>query len=68
MSIDWVDDPAAHGPRVRAFPKAGVLVAYPDGRWLVIHRGNNCEGREASLDHAKERAIRVYSALTEELS
>lgn len=71
--ILWHFDPAASGPRRRAFVEtsrgeAAVLVAYDDGRWAVDipDRGPRyaASGVETGLALAQSRAFHAWLGLT----
>ena len=69
--VVWHYDPAASGPRRRAFVlsdaaprKCFVLGAYEDGRWFVeSHQNGDAGGRAADLEAAKQRAYEVWKAM-----
>jgi hypothetical protein len=71
QGIEWHQDPAASGPRVRAFISVWAeLIVYDDGNWEVRLRGETkAYGQEESngedaLMKARRRAVIAYAALT----
>lgn len=73
--IAWHFDPAASGPRWRAFvetsDESSVLVAYENGRWAVDipARGPRyaASGEESGFAQAQSRAFHVWLGLTRSL-
>lgn len=68
--VVWHYDPAASGPRRRAFVRTDVaprrcfvLGAYEDGRWFVESAAGNASGREVDLTAAQQRAFNVWRAM-----
>jgi hypothetical protein len=69
MPIEWEFDQAASGPRLRAFPGRGHLIAYADGRWYIelSYKGAQASGKETDQERAKKRAEQVYAAMATDI-
>lgn len=68
--LNWNYDPAASGPRERAFLVNGwELKVYYDGRWVVEGPGDTqAQGCDADLAAAQARAVDVARALGAEIT
>jgi hypothetical protein len=70
--IKWFHDPAASGPRLRAWIESSKgehaeLVAYLDGAWALGFPKRQypyvAQGKEADVESAQKRVFRVWKAM-----